>query len=83
MNYFKDVSVQFGDQDLIPLPPSHILRQKLDAPEALRVEALQSPGDGDPSRGAGQVLRDTIAAAYGPTVAEHMLALPALAKLPG
>ena len=49
----KDVSVQFGDQDLIPLPPSHILRQKLDAPEALREEALQSPGET-----LGRLLRD-------------------------
>jgi len=40
----KDVAVQMGDQELIPLSSGQILRRKLDEPEKLRQEAEANPG---------------------------------------
>ncbi len=40
----KDVAVQMGDQELMPLPAGHVLRQKLDEPEKVQREAQDHPG---------------------------------------
>jgi transcription elongation GreA/GreB family factor len=39
----KDVAVQFGERELIPLGAEHILREKVDAPEQLSQKAISDP----------------------------------------
>jgi len=39
----KDITIQMGDADLIPLPKGHILREKVESLEQFRQSAFQDP----------------------------------------